>query len=280
MIAGAENMSWRGKYISWYRLAEEVLGKLVPTLSDQEIMENVAPEDELIALTVYDNQPRNKKRNTPHLWIKLSDTGIKLGILYAEQEQLKLLKNIFRETYTNDLGDLLESIRGLDPSYETILYCKTRDEKPTLIRKYVSARLDKQLLERIIEESEWLRRGGRQMQNNQSMYISPKTSELFLIRVAVPLKEPDYRIALQTIKPIFSIVSRIKTHRELISERLSQPRIKRNLYRDFIEALNEVRSRGLISAERRREINQQWRDDEDRREELLETLKELLNPRE
>ena len=50
------------------------------------------------------------------------------------------------------------------------------------------------------------------------------------------------------------------------------------MYREFIDALNEVKKRDLISAERWREINQKWRDDEDEREELLAMLQELLNP--
>ena len=82
--------------------------------------------------------------------------------------------------------------------------------------------------------------------------------------------------ALDDIKPLFATVSGIKTQREIISDRLSKPRVKRNLYREFIEALNEARKQDLISAERRRKINQQWKDDEDGREELMEMLRELL----
>jgi hypothetical protein len=50
------------------------------------------------------------------------------------------------------------------------------------------------------------------------------------------------------------------------------------MYREFIEVLNEARRRDLISAERRREINQMWRDNEDMREELLEELRILIAP--
>ena len=176
------------------------------------------------------------------------------------------------------MNKLLESLQSLDPSYETILYSKSRDEKPVLLRKYVSARMDTQLLERVIEESENLRRGGRQIQNNQSVYVQPKTPELYLTRITVPLTEHEYRAALENIKPLFINVTGIKTQREIISERLSRPKVKRNLYREFIEALNEARNRNLITAERRREINQKWRDNEDEREELMDYLRDLLNP--
>jgi len=277
MIAGLENMSWRGKYIGWYRIAQELLRGL-PDLSDQEVMENVTTEDQLIVPTGQEDLPKNKAKPLPQLSVKLSDIGIELGILYHEQEQLELLKNIFKESHQRDKEKLLQTLQSLDPSYETILYSKGGDAKPTLLRKYVSARIDTQLLERVIEESENLRRGGRQIHQNQSVYVPPKTPEFYLTRITVPLTENEYREALMVIKPLFTSVTGIKTQREIISERLSRPRVKRNLYREFIAALNEARKKDLISAERRREINQKWRDNEDEREELMEYLRDLLNP--
>ena len=276
MIAGAETMSWRGKYIGWYRIAEEVLGKLVPSLSDQEVMENVSIDDQFTAPTGQEHLPRNKAKPLLQLSIKLSDTGIELGIIYRETEQLELLKNIFRETHSRDMEKLLSSLEELDPSYETVLYSQQSDKKPMLLRKYVSARVDAQLLERIIEEAENLRKGGRQIVNNQSVYVQPRSPMLYMTRINTPLDEFKYRDALSVIKPLFKVLTGIKTQREIISDRLSKPRQRRNMYREFIEALNEARNDDLISAERRREINKKWRDNEDEREELMDYLKDLL----
>ena len=276
MIAGAETMSWRGKYIGWYRITEEVLGKLVPHLSDQEVMENVSIDDQFTAPTGQEHLPRNKAKPLPQLCIKLSDTGIELGIIYRETEQLELLKNIFRETHSQDMEKLLSTLKELDPSYETVLYSKQRNEKPMLLRKYVSARVDAQLLERIIEEAESLRKGGRQIVNNQSVYVPPRTPMLYMTRIKTELDEFKYRDGLTVLKPLFTVLTRIKTQREIISDRLSKPKRRRNMYREFIEALNEARGNDLISAERRREINKKWRDNEDEREELMDYLRDLL----
>ena len=87
MFAGLEKMSWRGKYIGWFRIAQGLLREL-PELSDQEIMENVTTEDQLIVPTGQEDLPRNKAKPIPQLSLRLSDTGIELGILYREQEQL------------------------------------------------------------------------------------------------------------------------------------------------------------------------------------------------
>lgn len=276
MIAGAETMSWRGKYIGWYRITEEVLGKLVPPLSDQEVMENVSIDDQFTAPTGQEHLPRNKAKPLPQLCIKLSDTGIELGIIYRETEQLELLKNIFRETHSQDMEKLLSTLKELDPNYETVLYSKQRNEKPMLLRKYVSARVDAQLLERVIEEAESLRKGGRQIVNNKSVYVPPRTPMLYMTRIKTELDEFKYKDTLMVIKPLFTVLTRIKTQREIISDRLSKPKRRRNMYREFIEALNEARGNDLISAERRREINKKWRDNEDEREELMDYLRDLL----
>jgi hypothetical protein len=241
-------------------------------------MENVTTDDQLIVPTGQEHLPKNKAKPLPNLSIKLHDNVIELGILYRYQDQLELFKNIFRESHRRDKEELVQILQNLNPNYETLLYSRGREKKPILHRKYVSARMDSQLIERVIKESENLRRGGRQISYNQSIYAPPRRPELYLTRISVPLLDRDYRNALNVIKPLFKLTIGIKTQREIISESLSKPRIKRNMYREFIEVLNEARRRDLISAERRREINQMWRDNEDMREELLEELRILIAP--
>jgi hypothetical protein len=271
-------MSWRGKYIGWYKLLYRILEYLVPDLSDREIMENVTPEDEIIIPTGQENLPTNKSKPIPNLSIKLNESEIEIGILYYNQAQIDLLKNILKDTHASMLELLLNSFQKLDPNYETVLYSITRDEKPTLVRKYVTARVDKDLLDRTIEEAEYTSKGGRQIIYNKSVYIPPKSIKLYLTRVKTALDDKEFTNSLTVIKPIYEILTGIKTQREIISDRLSKPRKKRNMYREFIEALNEVRRRELISAERRREINNMWReDDESNRESIMEYLNELLS---
>jgi hypothetical protein len=279
MIAGTETMSWREKYVGWYRIVEQALGKLVPMLTDSEIMENVTSEDQLLVPTGQEHLPRNKQKPLPKISLRLNDTNIELGILFNSQEQLKLFKNIFRNTHAEDREKLLRSMQSLDSSYETLLYSKTKEEKLELIRKYVTTRLDAELIERIIDELENLRRGGRQIQNNQSFYLSPKIPELYLTRISVPLTEIEFKEVLENIRPVYAIVMSIKTQREIISDRLSKPKIKRNMYREFIESLNLARKQDLITAEKRRELNKKWRENEEERKNLMEQLRDLLNPK-
>ena len=270
-------MSWRGKYVGWYRLLENDFSKLVPTLSDLEVMESVTSEDVLIIPTNEDEKPRNDRKALPNLSLKLTDDSLEVRITYVDRDSVEILKNLLNESQKNQLNKLLEELGRLDPSYETILYSKARENpKPRLIRKYVTSRLDPQLIERIIEEGDRLRRGGRQPGGDSSVYLLPEAPEFVFVRQIVPLTSEDFIKVLHKLKPIYKVLTGVKTQREMISARLSRPRHKRNLYREFIEVLNDVRGKDLISAEDRRKFNDRWRKDEEGREDLIDELKEIL----
>jgi hypothetical protein len=270
-------LSWRGKYVGWFRLLENDFGNLVPELTDLDIMECVTPDDVLVIPTIEEDNPRNQRKAIPNLTIQLKDDSIEVRITYRNRESVVLLRNLLKETHKPQFNKLIEDFSRLDPSYETILYTKTRDdEKPKIIRKYVSSRLDNQIIERILDESERLRRGGWQESHDNSTYALPEIPEFILIRKITLLTTEEYVKVLHDLKPIYKILVNVKTNRELISSKLSKPRHKRNLYREFIEALNETRSMNLISAEERRKLNDKWRKDEEGREDLINKLKELL----
>lgn len=276
-FTGTEIMSWRGKYIGWYRIIEKTLGNLVPNLTDMEVMENVTLDDLLITPTGQESLPRNKKKPIPKIMLHINDNNIELGIIYNNQESLELFRNIFKNVHTQDKEKFFNRLQSLDSNYETLLYFKEQNKNPELLRKYITARLDLQLLERVIDDMLKLRKGGIQVQNNQSVYITPKTPQLYLTRVSVPLIEAKFIEALCEIKPIYETLKAIKTQREIISDRLRKPKIKRNIYREFIESLNEARKQDLISAEKRREFNKKWREEQDKRESLMKQLMELIN---
>lgn len=274
-------MSWKGKYVGWFRILENDFSKLVPEMTDLDVMECVTPDDVLIIPTNEGKTPRNEQRALPNLSLKLTDDSIEVRITYVDRESVEILRNILNDSHKSQLDKLLEELGRLDPSYETILYSKTRDNpKPRLIRKYVTSRLDPQLIERIIEEGDRLRRGGRQFSQNNSEYVLPESPEFVFVRQITPPTSEAFVSALHKLKPIYKILTGVKTQREMISARLSRPSHKRNLYREFIEVLNEAKGKDLISAEERRKLNDKWRKDEEGRENLIDELKELVNKNE
>lgn len=251
--------------------------KLLPELTDLDIMESVTPDDVLVVPTVEDNKPRNQRKRVPNMSLILKDESIETRVIYRDRESLELLRNLFREAHRAQREALFNYLKSLDPSYETLLYSTARDEsKPRLVRKYVTARLDQQLIERLIDESEGLLRGGRRAQNN-SAYTHPEKPELVLARKVTPLDQGEYLTTLDALQPIYRTLTRVMTNREIISSRLSTPRRRKNQYREFIELLNEARGGDYISAEKRRALNDRWRNDEESRDELIEELRELLD---
>ena len=47
-------------------------------------------------------------------------------------------------------------------------------------------------------------------------------------------------------------------------------------YRQFIELLNTIKSKGLVSAERRRELDKRWRTDQKNRDLVLEEIAVIM----
>lgn len=265
-------MAWRGKYIGWFRLIQDEYGDLVPPLSDNEIMENVEPEDRMIIPEVEES----KDKNPPHIFFKLTDEKVTIGVLYDSKKAVDHLMNIFKDTHTEDKKKLFALLSMLDASYETRLYKESRDSKPEILRSYVAARMDEELLKRIIDESNNLRRGGRQTVNNSSVYVPPQNPAISIVEVKTPLDKNAFIKAVSDLKPIFKLLVELKTQREIIRERLQKPTVTKNLYKEFIDSLNEARSRGLLDAEEWRSLNKQWRENEADREQLLKEINERL----
>ncbi len=270
-------MAWRGKYVGWYRLLEEELGGLVPSLSEREVMENVSTED-LLTVPLGKTETANDKP-LPSLQLRLRDHGLELAIVYETKRSVEHLENVFRETHREEHGRLFTLLGGLHVGYETKLYTRSGEGSGMeLTRRYLSSRMDGELLRRLLDEADELRKGGRRIVNNQSVYVKPQSPEVHLASVSKPLSQEAFREALREMRPLIELLSDIKTRREVIRERLARPRKTRSVYQEFVEALNQARAEGLISAERRRELDRRWRQSEEERDTLLREVRDLLSP--
>ncbi len=268
-------MAWRGKYVGWYRLVEEELDGLVPSLSEREVMENVSAED-LLTVSLR-GTGKEEDRPLPSLQLRLGDQELALAIVYLSKNSVEQLENIFRETHMEEHEKLFNLLGGLPTVYETKLYSGSSDRPDTEpVRRYLTSRLDGGLLRRLLDEADELRKGGRRIVNNQSVYVKPRSPEVHLASINTPLNRESFGQALREMRPLIELLSSIKTRREVIRERLARPRKTRNVYREFVEALNQARAQGLISAERRRELDRLWRDEEEDRDELLREVRALL----
>jgi hypothetical protein len=263
-------LAWRSKYVDWYKVVQGELGELLPPLSDDEVIDCVTVDDEA-------NIPLGDgSKPLPALHMKVGEGGVTLAITYGEKSSMDHLANILKDYHSDHRNRLLQELASLDARYQTRLYRIQRDSKPELTRNYLSGRLDEQLLSRLLDEAEAQRRGGARVEQGRRTYQQPTHTSLNFVEVSTGLDPGELREAARRLKPVLELLLGIRTQRELIKERLEKPRQKVNLYRVYVDLLNEARGMGLISAERRRELDRQWRENPGDRESLMAEAKRML----
>ena len=263
-------MAWRSKYVDWYRETERSLEGLAPPLGDREIVDAVEVRDEANIRLGAEERPN------PVLHLRVRDEGVTLAIRYDSKKAMDHLSRIMDEAHGEQRRSLFEHVRGLDARYQTRLYVAAADDKLELIRGYLTGRLDEQLLSRLLEEADSMRRGRTAVEQGRTVYRQPRSPLLHFSEVSTPLDPAAYRDAASRLGPVLGVLLGIRTQREIIRERLERPRVKANLYRDYVEALNRARLEGLVSAERRRELDRMWRDNPQDRDRLMAELNTLL----
>jgi hypothetical protein len=89
-------MTWKNKYVFWYRILESIFGDNVPHLSDKEIEDYVSPKDWII-IPVPGERNRLDARlaQRPNIYFDLSNNDeIVIGISYDKLEAVRRLREI------------------------------------------------------------------------------------------------------------------------------------------------------------------------------------------
>ena len=110
-------MESRASFLCWYVLIRDILGDLVPSLSDVEVMEYISDG----VLTVPVLGVGDEKRPTPVLEVAPSGEWLTLTMVYRYAEGVKHLRNILHFSQSADLGRFEAAMRVLPTSFETRL---------------------------------------------------------------------------------------------------------------------------------------------------------------
>jgi len=252
------------------------LGNLIVTLSDQGVMEYVS---EGHTLTIPLAELEAETRPLPSLEIQLDDTILHIALVYRNSESIRHLKNLLHPTQTNAQTAFTDSMRLLPVAFETRLSKRGfKETENLLVKKYVASRVDASILSLLIDETETIRTGGRRTVDGRSFYEAPATPLFYLLHRELKLDYAEFSQALADIKPIISLVSGVKTQREIIHSRLSKPVDQAKNYRTFIELINKARSLYVISAEERRSLEKKWREVPEERGPIEEDLRRRVEP--
>jgi hypothetical protein len=266
----------RASFILWYVIIRDILRDLVPTLSDVEVMEYVS-DDRLLTIPL--SQVGLELRSLPVLEVDVWNDQIALAIAYRDANSLKHLKNILHPSQIKARDEVINAMKCLPSAFETRLSKRGFKEVGYSIeKKYLTSKVDAGMLSLLINEAETIRAGGRRTVDGRSVYEAPASPVLYLLFRQVKKGEAEFRDALVGMKTVISLISGVKTQREIIHSRLTKPVEQASNYRVFIELVNKARSLYVISAEERRSLEKRLREVPEERGPIEEDLKRRVGP--
>jgi len=264
----------RSRFIPWYKMAKITLNNLVKDLTDVDVMEYVS-DDKLLTIPL--SRLDREKRPQPVIEVEEFGEQLIVSVVYRDAESLRHLRNILHPSQLEEQGFFNAAMRQLPVFFETRLSMRGFKEASFIIqKKYLASRVDTAMLSRLIEEAEVIRSGGRRTLSGQSVYEAPATPILQVVYAQIKSDECELRRTLFEMMPVITILTEIKTQRELIHSRIAKPVDDAVMYREFIDLLNRARKIGLVSAEERRGLEKKWRETPDERKPIEEDLRRKL----
>lgn len=218
-------MTWKEKYIPWYRTIESIFGDLVPNLTDEDIIESVFDTDWLI-IKKRGDRSRNeaKDRPVPNIFMSLHQSRIHLGLAYENIASIELFKNILHVVHNPEKSDLIKYLKKLDERFTTVVYKRTRENYPLQefdydpVYRFKTNKIDPIKLEVLIEKSDSIRREGRKEMRIRDISWPIYTPSINLFDVHLDADIEEFSNVLKKIKPIYEIILNIKTTGEIIEE--------------------------------------------------------------
>lgn len=267
-------MASRSRFLPWYRVAKAILGDLLRDLSDVEVMEFVS-DDRLLTIPLSEGD--GEKRPLPLVEVEEIGEGLNVSVVYRDAESLRHLRNLLHPSQVEAQGAFNSVMRFLPLSFETHLSKKSFKETSFVVqKKYIASRVDAAMLQLLIEEAEVIRSGGRHSVSGRSLYEAPSTPLLQIVYAQTKVDEGELGKALSDMREVITLLSTVRTQREIIHSRIAKPLDVATKYHGFIELLNKARYLGMVSAEERRGLDKRWRETPDERGPMEEDLKRRL----
>jgi len=255
-------MTWKNKYVFWYRILESIFGDDVPHFSDKEIEDCVSNKDWIIIPVAGErNRLDARLAQRPNIYFDLSNADeIIIGISYDKLESVNRLREIishYNEKYRNAI---LNKLATLSDGFSTKLSRKIKKkywgESPSYEKVYSeqSNKMDLpkffklfEAVDNIMDERDLLGKG-------QKYRLAPAID---LIDTHIRRDEITFRKTLLQMKPIYEIAINVKTEEEFQEGRLQDHlRAKKKKQEDFakyVEDLKDKLNKGMITSKEYRE---------------------------
>jgi len=253
-------------FVKWYRISESVLGNLIPHLSDQEIVSFVSDNKWLVVPTEYETDRRDSiNRRDPAMFINLSEKGkIGLGIVYNTLASVERLRNILHTFHSLNKDELLKGLNELDDEFMTTVERKTKHyyfgQTPEYEEelKFHSNKIDSSSIFEIFKRADQIRHEGRREMKRRGIHWNPILPHINLAITWTERNEDVFRAKLEELKPIYEIVLRIKTDREIKDEEARLEKEKEIERKKKFALFVEELSRGKVPGEEWRRLVSEW----------------------
>ncbi len=209
----------RAKYIPWYRLAESVLGKLLPHRIDKEIVKMVSATDWLILPTPEEtNRRQSIERPEPNIYIEL-DGDVGVGLVCNTLESQRKMENILLDYHSDEKDEFLRLLRQLEDDFKSAVGRKIYEhhfrQSPTYSREFRhrSNRMDEKLFEKIFFFAHEIHEQGRSPEKRgKYKRILPTIT---LASTSFPPDEEAFSRKLASLKPLYELGLNIRTTSEI-----------------------------------------------------------------
>ncbi len=209
----------REKYIAWYRLAESVLGELLPHRSNNEIMKLVSPSDWLIFPTPEETDRRQSvERPDPNLYIGV-DGEITVGLVCNTLDSQRKMQNILLDYHSDEKDEFLRLLGQLEDDFESTVGRKIYEhhfrQSPTYSREFRhgSNRMDEKLFEKIFFLAQEIHEQGLSPEKRgKYKRILPRIA---LASTSFPPDREVFSRKLASLKPLYELGLNIRTTSEI-----------------------------------------------------------------
>jgi hypothetical protein len=232
------SVDWKRKYVPWFRLAQRVLGDLMPHVPEEDVPKWVSEQDWAM-LPLYDekNAEDVKNRPYPNIWFHIEDGKMTVGVVCNTVRSIERMSNILLDFHTPDRQEFLDHLRRIDDSFETRVSTKVKEYNPRQPPDYRSGlscqsnNMSRQDFVKIFERAQEIRQQGLERRREEGKAWSPESPSITLARATFRAEPKLFIDKLGQLKPLYAISLRVKNKAQIDRAERKRPSLGLPSYR-------------------------------------------------
>jgi hypothetical protein len=216
----------KSDYVLWYRRAQNVLGDLLPNLSDDQIMSWVSDNNWLMfPLSSEKTKDEGRNRPQPNVYIELTkEGGIRIGLVCNTLDSVRKMGNILDSFHSQEKAEFIQEMKQLDDGFRTFV-SKKRKANYAATPEYeqgfgfTTNKADDSSFHKLFEEAQGIRENGVREMRAAGKTYPPEAPVIDLATVQIEAQQEQYDEKLKQLKRLYELGLKIKTTGEIIREK-------------------------------------------------------------